>query len=103
MADKTTLRKFPQTLDARIRGAILGRKLIAVTYNGRQRRAEPHDYGKINGVDRLLIYQLDKSGWRMLDVPKIESLTVLDETFAGSRGSAHESHHRWDEVYLRVK
>lgn len=103
MAAQTKLLQFPQTLDARIRAAILGRRLIDVTYNGRPRRAEPHDYGRLNGVDRLLIYQPDVKGWRMLDVPKIEELVVRDEEFHGSRRDDYQSHHRWDVVYLRVE
>ena len=102
MAEHTNLLQFPQTLEARIRNAIQNKRLIEVTYNGRPRRAEPHDYGCINSVDRLLVFQLDKRVWRMFDVPKIEDLVVLDESFRGSRRKAHESHHRWDLVYLRV-
>ncbi|HYE86156.1 MAG TPA: WYL domain-containing protein [Vicinamibacterales bacterium] len=98
-----TLLQFPQTLDARIRRAIHDKRRIDVTYNGRTRRAEPHDYGRINGVDRLFVFQLDKNAWRMFDVPKIEALVVLDGTFAGSRRQAHEHHHRWDEIYARVE
>ena len=42
-------------------------------------------------------------GWRLLDVAKIEALTVLDETFPGSRGQLHRTHHPWEVVYARVK
>lgn len=90
-------------LDQQIHFAIANKRLIEVTYKGRARRAEPHDYGTIKGVERLLTYQLDPVGWRLLDVPKIEALTVLDDTFKGSRGTAHDDHHRWDIVYARVK
>jgi hypothetical protein len=98
----TNLVRFPQTIDARIRSAIQQRRLIGVTYHGRVRRAEPHDYGRINGVDRLLIFQLDKHVWRMWDVPEIEALIILDDSLRGSRRAAYQSHHRWDAVYLRV-
>ena len=99
------------SLDARIRRAITGKLLVEITYKGRRRVAEPHDYGCIGGVDRLLIYQLrgldgtsakDTRGWRLLDVPKIEALTVLDATFDGSRGGPDQAHHAWDALYLRV-
>jgi hypothetical protein len=99
------------SLDYRIRFAIAHRRVIEVTYQRTARLAEPHDYGKKNGVDRLLVYQLrgparpgkSATGWRGLDVPKIESLTVLDDQFAGSRGADHDSHLEWDILYARVK
>ena len=98
-------------LDARIRQAISQKRLVEVCYNGWYRVAEPHDYGKLNGVDCLLIYQLrskadparESKGWRLLDVPKIESMTILDGTFKGSRSDAHQSHHVWDVIYVRVE
>jgi hypothetical protein len=99
------------SIDTRIRRAIAQKQLIEVSYNGRVRMAEPHDYGSHKGVDRLLVYQLrskgeltrDSAGWRLLDVPKIESLTILDATFEGSRGEAKQSHHTWDILYARVE
>ena len=99
------------SLDYRIRFAIAHRRRIEVTYQRFARLAEPHDYGKQRGADRLLIYQLrgparpghSSTGWRLLDFQKIESLTVLDEEFPGSRGTQQQSHHDWDVVYARVK
>jgi hypothetical protein len=103
MAAPNRVLQFPQDLAARIRAAILNRRLITVTYHGRPRRAEPHDYGRLNEVDRLLVYQFDPAGWRMLDVPKIEALVMLDEGFPGSRQDEYQSHHRWDAIYARVE
>src|SRR5262245_49219358 len=99
------------SLDYRIRYAIAHRRLVEVTYQGRARLAEPHDYGAQRGADRLLIYQRrgpakpgqSPRGWRLLDVAKIEGLVVLDETFDGSRGDQHHDHHAWDPLYARVK
>jgi hypothetical protein len=101
---------FPPSLEGRIRFAITHRRLIQIGYNGVVRTAEPHDYGCQKGVDRLLIFQLlgparanrSETGWRLFDLPKIESLKVLDETFRGSRGSSQQQHHAWDAVYARV-
>lgn len=98
-------------LDYRIRFAIAHRRLIEVTYQRFARLAEPHDYGKKDGIDRLLIYQLrgparpgqSSTGWRRLDIPKIESLTVLDAEFPGSRGTQQQHHLDWDVLYARVK
>ena len=99
------------SIHTRIRQAIAQKRLIDVRYNGRHRIAEPHDYGKLNGADRLLIYQVGSkaepgrkaTGWRMLDVPKIESLTILEASFDGSRADARQSHHAWDVIYARVE
>ena len=95
----------------RIRFAIANRRLIEVTYDRTARLAEPHDYGRLNGLDRLFVYQLrgparpgqSAIGWRLLEVSKIESLVVRDEEFAGGRGADHDDHLAWDIVYARVK
>lgn len=97
--------------DERIRLAIANRRLVELRYGSAARVAEPHDYGVHKGRTRLLVFQLrgptrpgqTATGWRLLDVEKIESLAVLDETFDGSRGAAHRDHHQWDIVYARVK
>jgi hypothetical protein len=102
---------FPQSLDSKIRQAIQQKSLVEVRYKGKSRIAEPHDYGGQRGVDRLLVYQLSATGladkeaigWRLFDVPKIESLTVLDAHFKGSRAAANQDHHLWDALYARVK
>jgi len=61
-----------------------------------------------NGRERLLAFQLrgpsrsgqSPKGWRLLDTGKIESLAVLDEAFAGSRGESHRGHLRRDRDRL---
>jgi Fic family protein len=101
------IRDFDETL----RFAIRNKRLVKVRYQGRDRVAEPHDYGVQSGTDRLLIYQLASParaanqsaiGWRLVDVAKIESVEVLEQTFRGSRRSSHQNHHAWDVVYARV-
>ena len=95
--------------DALIRRAIEGRRLIGFHYRGAARVTEPHDYGILTGRTRLLVFQLrGKSrgrlpGWRVIEVPEIENLVVLDETFPGSRGQAGQAHKTWDEVFCRVR
>ena len=98
-------------LDEQLKRAISHRRLIQLRYHGHLRVAEPHDYGVQHGATMLLIYQLrgssgtqrsGASGWRLLDVSKIDGCAVLDETFPGSRGSSHRRHHVWDVVYARV-
>ncbi|HEX6215408.1 MAG TPA: hypothetical protein VFZ38_11340 [Vicinamibacterales bacterium] len=100
----------PSSIEARIRLAIANKRLVEVGYKGRARVAEPHDYGKQKGMDRLLVYQLrvpsssgrDAMGWRLFDVAKIESLAVLDTVFKGSRRTSDQVHHQWDVLYARV-
>ena len=97
--------------DERIRFAIANRRLIEVRYSGTTRVAEPHDYGIQNGRERLLVFQLrgptrpghTPIGWRLLEMSKIEVLTVLEGTFEGSRGQSHHDHYQWDVVHARVK
>jgi len=97
--------------DTRIRFAIANRRLVELRYSGSARVAEPHDYGIQNRLERLLVYQLrgparpghSPIGWRLLEVSKIETLAVLDDTFKGSRGQSHRDHYQWEVVYARVK
>jgi hypothetical protein len=91
-----------------IRLAITGRRLIEIVYGGKRRVVEPHDCGVRRGATKLLVYQIRGGsggrvpGWRDLDVPRITELTVLDETFRGSRGAQYSDHKPWDVVFARV-
>jgi predicted DNA-binding transcriptional regulator YafY len=91
---------FPQSVDAQLRFAITHKRLLDLRYNGRSRVVEPHDYGVKNGTIKLLAFQ--RGEWRWFDVAKIESLAVLERTFAGGRATPHQQHHSWDELYARV-
>ena len=100
-----------ESTGARIRFAIANRRLVEVRCGGTTRVAEPHDYGIQKGRERLLVFQLrglarpghPPTGWRLLEVSKIEALTVRDDTFAGSRGQSHNAHYEREVVYARVK
>ncbi len=71
-------------------------------YQGTARIAEPHDYGIQNGCERLLVFQRRgpaRPGHAVdrvapLERSKIEALTVLNETFEGSRGQSHSAHYQ---------
>jgi hypothetical protein len=99
------------SIDTRIRFAIAHRRLVEIRYANAVRVAEPHDYGVLNRRERLLVYQLrgparpgqPSTGWRLLNLSKLERFMVLDETFSGSRGQSHDNHHEWEIVYARVK
>ena len=75
----------PNAIDAQLKAAIANKRLIRFSYNNQEPRvAEPHDYGLQNGIDQLLVYQRKKAatyltGWRSLEVSKIENLVVLEE------------------------
>jgi hypothetical protein len=101
--------ELPQPLDNLLRIAITQRRKIRFWYAGKERIAEPHDYGVQKGQLRLLAYQVagqSSSGrlpnWRWIDVSRIKDLEVLDQTFDGNRPAPSGQHHRWDELLLRV-
>lgn len=92
-----------------IHQAIDRKRLLRIRYGGKERIAEPHDYGLMTGVPRLFCYQVggQSSGalpnWRLLDVPKISDLELLDRSFPGSRGAEYSKHLTWDKVFARVR
>jgi hypothetical protein len=98
------------SLDSKLRFAIANRRLIQISYDGDVRIAEPHDYGQRNGSDKVLVYQRTKqgrhgaatTGWRWLDVLKIQECLILASTFTGTREAAGQHHHDWDVLYARV-
>jgi hypothetical protein len=99
----------PGHIDKSLRIAISERRKIRFWYDGKERIAEPHDYGIQRGKGRLLAYQTggqSSSGhlpnWRWIDVSRIKDLEVLDEIFAGNRPAPSGQHHKWDQLLLRV-
>jgi hypothetical protein len=96
-------------LDKLIRAAISRRSRVHFWYGGKERIAEPHDYGTQNGKARLLVYQIGgQSGsgklpaWRLVDLSGISNLEILDKTFAGNRRTPSGKHQQWDEIFIRV-
>jgi len=109
------LAEFVNTLRAQNRppphdlllAAIHEKKLVRLTFHGKERVVEPHDYGVQNGTDRLLAYQLAADGrpahgWRLLGIAEISALALLGDTFPGNRPAASGKHHRWERIYARV-
>jgi WYL domain len=96
------------SLDQLFLDAIRTRRLIRFRYKGRERIAEPHDYGIQNETVRLLCYQVAGHsssrlpGWRMFDVSGMLECELLDKEFAGNRETPSRSHLRWDKVFARV-
>jgi hypothetical protein len=59
----------------------------------------------------LLAYQRQETGetqrksvpgWRLFDVAKMETCSILEETFQGSRSDPHQHHYTWNVLYARV-
>jgi len=109
-SSRTAIDRPHEILDAQLRLAIEKKRLIQLEYDGDLRVAEPHDYGLIDAVPRLLMYQRRKAGdatkpsrgWRLLYIAQVKDCVVLDETFSGTRGDPHEHHYQWDVLYARV-
>lgn len=97
------------TIDALLRTAIEQKRLIRFTYKDKPRVVEPHDYGVHNGSIKLFGYQVGGvsseplPNWRWTLVNSISHLDVLNRTFPGRRPTASGKHHRWDQIYIRVK
>jgi len=96
-------------IDALLRKAIEQKRLISFTYKDKPRIVEPHDYGVHNGSVKLFGYQVagvsrePLPNWRWALVNSISDLDVLDRTFPGRRQTASGKHHRWDQIFIRVK
>jgi len=97
-----------EELDRLIYTAIQGKHLLRFEYKSKERIIEPHDFGVQKGSVRLLGWQVGgKSsgripGWRWFDVADIRECRTLDQQFAGNR-EVSTRHHRWDEVFIRVR
>jgi hypothetical protein len=96
-------------VDAFLRAAIEGHRLISFKLDGRARVAEPHDYGLVDGVARLLFFQVGGEsrsghpiGWRCPAVAKIADLELLERRFAGTRSTPTGRHKRWDRIIATV-
>jgi hypothetical protein len=74
-----------QGIDEQLRFAIANERLLQFTYKGAGSSGRPNE--------RM---------WRLFDVEQVAGCVVLGESFPGSRGHQHSSHHDWDVVYARV-
>lgn len=89
--------------------AIGERRLVTFTFDGFQRKAEPHDFGILDGVPTLFFWQLRSQkpsprpvGWRRAVLSRITGLQVLDERFPGPRPTATGRHIRWERLIATV-
>ena len=96
-------------VDRVLRSAIRERRIVTFMLHGYHRRAEPHDYGIIGGIPKLFFYQVGGRsrsgppvGWRWAVIAEIEDLTILDDTFEGSRRTVSDRHIEWDVLFATV-
>lgn len=96
-------------MDEQLRRAIVERRLIAFSLDGRERVAEPHDYGVVDGEPRLFFYQVGGAsrsgrplGWRWAVVARISGLRLLDDHFPGPRATPSGRHQRWEKLLASV-
>jgi hypothetical protein len=88
--------------------AIERRRMIRLRYHGKERFAEPHDHGVLNGAVQLLGYQIAGSSrrplpnWILMKVNEMADLEMLEKTFEGGRPTASGKHLRWDILFIRV-
>jgi hypothetical protein len=99
----------PESVHRLLCAAINNKRLIEFHYKECRRIAEPHDYGVIDGMKKLLAYQVQgesQSGrlpaWRWAEVDGINRVRVLQEKFAGARPVSSGSHIKWDCRYASV-
>ncbi|HZN95912.1 MAG TPA: hypothetical protein VFB81_24525 [Myxococcales bacterium] len=100
---------MPEDMDRLLRLAIAEKRMIRfVMGDGEARLGEPHDYGTLKGVDRVLVYQVggaSRSGglpdWRLVTVGKISELEVTEFTFEGPRGMTRGGY-RWERILASV-
>jgi predicted DNA-binding transcriptional regulator YafY len=91
-----------------ILSAIQQKRQMRFVFEGKERIAEPHDYGVQNGITRLLAWQTGGQssgpipGWRWFGVDRISGMTLLERTFPGNRPAPSGRHHQWDALYARV-
>lgn len=95
-------------MDGLIRRAITDKKLIRFRYHGHARVCEPHVYGRKDGRDGVLTYQVggtSKSGnlpdWRRVYFDEMSGFEVTAEMFMGAR-PYHGHHSSWDQTYAIV-
>jgi hypothetical protein len=108
VAEVHAFSQAPET-DRLLRAAIDERRLVAFTLKGLSRRAEPHDYGILNGAAKLFFYQVGgysqsgrPTGWRWALIHEIQDLRVLDVHFPGPRSTPSQHHTQWDLLIASV-
>jgi len=89
--------------------AIAERRLLSFSSRRCSRIAEPHDYGVIGGVRKLLYYQVGgrsnsepPTGWRWAEAAEMSGVNLLEQRFPGPRDAPSGRHVNWDEIFASV-
>ncbi len=90
--------------------AIRALKLIQFDYRGHYRVVEPHMFGRRQGLDQVLGYQVRGTAgeglnqdWRMFEVADMRNVSMLTESFHGHMPAHWVQRLDWDEVYAAVE
>jgi hypothetical protein len=109
LVEEAEVRSPAPQIDHLLRTAIEQKRLIRFKYKDKARIVEPHDYGVHKGSVKLFGYQVGGlsdeplPNWRWALVNSISDLELLNRTFPGRRPTACGKHHRWDQIFIRVK
>lgn len=90
--------------------AIRSRELVRFYYNGGIRTVEPHCYGlSAAGPEPLRGYQIggysetgEPIGWKLFQVSKMSSLSVMDERFTGPRPSYNPDDSAMEVIFCQL-
>jgi hypothetical protein len=92
-----------------IREAIENMQLIEFYYEGGRRTVEPHCYGQSSkGNDVIRAYQVNgysssgKMGWKLYDLSKVSSLTLLSENFDSPRSGYRRGDSAMSSIYSQL-
>jgi len=95
-------------MDSIIKEAITKKKLLEYDYDGYHRIVEPHIFGKKDGKDAILVYQVggeSSSGglpnWRRMILKGITNMKVSEQSFPGRRPTSGK-HSSFDTIYRIV-
>jgi hypothetical protein len=92
-----------------IREAIENMQLIEFNYDGGKRIVEPHCYGQSSkGNNVIRAYQVGgysssgKMGWKLYDLSKVSSLTLLEEKFDNPRNGYRRGDSAMSIIYSQL-
>lgn len=93
----------------KIKEAIKNMQLIEFNYDGGKRTVEPHCYGQsTKGNDVIRAFQVGgysssgKMSWKLYDLSKASSLTLLEEKFDSPRTGYKRGDSAMDIIYAQL-
>lgn len=91
--------------------AIRHKRVVKINYEGHERIVEPHLVGRKKGTANVALSAWQIRGfsesntqppWRNYTLDKIEKITVLDESFVGSRPGYNPNDSTMSEIFHRL-